>query len=79
MYILKAVSIRLQKLIDEKDVSVNKVAKDCGYWASTVAGIINGRSKNPGILTLTTICESLGVTLQEFFNDPIFKNSDSEK
>ena len=45
---------------------------------STVDSLINGKSKNPKLLTIVRICDGLGITLTEFFDDKLFLNLDIE-
>jgi len=47
-----------------------------GVEPSTITSIFYGKSKNPGINTIKYICDGLGITLYEFFNDDLFKTND---
>lgn len=78
MKLSKAVSEKLIKIIRERDITVNKLASICCLTQSTVDSIINGKSKNPKLLTIVRICEGLNITLKEFFDDEIFNNIDRE-
>ena len=78
MNISEAIRKRILNICDEKEISINKLAIMSGLTQSTLQSIISGKSQNPKLLTIVRICESLEIDLQEFFNDPIFKNIDSQ-
>ena len=78
MLISKAVAKRIQNLCDEKNISINKLAIMSGLTQSTLQSIISDKSKNPKLLTVVRICESLDMPLKEFFDDEVFKNLDSQ-
>lgn len=78
MKINKAVSERINKIIIERNLTVNKLATISCLTQSTVESIVNGKSKNPKLLTLMKICDGLNMSLEEFFNDKIFYNIDKE-
>lgn len=78
MNISEAIKKRILNICDEKEISINKLAIMSGLTQSTLQSIISGKSQNPKLLTIVRICESLEMDLQEFFNDPIFKNIDSQ-
>ena len=37
-----------------------------------------GKSKNPKLLTIIKICDSLNITLKDFFDDELFNNIDTK-
>lgn len=78
MKISKAISLKIIKIIREKDISVNKLASICCLTQSTVDSLINGKSKNPKLLTIVRICDGIGITLTEFFNDELFNDIERE-
>ena len=65
-------------LYGEKDITVNKLASISCLTQSTVDSLVNGKSKNPKLLTIVRICDGLGITLSEFFDDEVFINIDRE-
>lgn len=78
MKLTKAVSEKINKILIEKDITVNKLASISCLTQSTVDSLVNGKSKNPKILTIVRICDGLGITLTEFFDDELLKNIDRE-
>ncbi len=74
MKLSEAVGARLNNLLNEKNWNYYKVQKEGGIPRATVARIRNSKVKTVKLNTLYDICATLGITLQEFFNDPIFNN-----
>lgn len=78
MKLSKAMAEKINKILIEKDITINKLASISCLTQSTVDSLVNGKSKNPKILTIVRICDGLGITLTEFFDDELFKNIDRE-
>lgn len=68
----EAISQRILELCEERDITPNKLGTISGLDPSTITSIFYGKSKNPGILTIKTICDGLDISLYDFFNSPIF-------
>ena len=73
-----AVKDRLTELCTGRGLAFHKLATQSGIHPSTVKGIINGSSKNPGIVTLKKLCDGLDITLIEFFDTEAFRNLEQE-
>ena len=78
MKISDAISKKILCILREKDISLNKLSNICCLTQSTVDSLVNGKSKNPKLLTIVRICDGLNISLKEFFDDDIFKNIDRE-
>lgn len=78
MKLSTAVSQKILKVCNEKNISVNKLASICCITQSTVQSLIDGKSKNPKMLTIIRICEGVGIPLKDFFNDDLFDNIERE-
>lgn len=59
---------RLQKLLDARNWSKYKLAKNSNLSESTIANIYK-RNNVPSIPTLEAICKGFGITLSQFFAD----------
>lgn len=59
---------RLQKLMDERDLNLYSLAKRSGLSWNTIKNIFS-RSANPTVTTLSMICDGLGITLAQFFEE----------
>ena len=53
----KAVANRLLQLCEEKRLSVNALARLSAVPPSTLKNVINGGSKNAGIVTIKKVCD----------------------
>lgn len=76
--IQKAVSEKLTEIMIERNISVNKLANICYLTQSTVDSLVNGKSKNPKLLTIVRICDGLDIKLKDFFDDEIFNDIERE-
>lgn len=61
---------RIKYLRKEKGYSVTKLAYIAGVSQSYLRDVELGK-KNPTVNTLTLICDALGITLKDFFDDSI--------
>lgn len=73
-----AVKNRLLCLLEEKRLSIHRLATDSAVPASTIKNILYGKSVNPGIVTIKMLCDGLGITLIDFFNTPEFLTLEQE-
>jgi len=60
---------RLYFYLNQKNLTMNRVATLAGLSATTLSSIIN-RGSAPRIDTVFKICEGLGVSFTEFFDFP---------
>ena len=74
----KKVANRIMKLCDERRLTLNALAIRSAVPPSTLKSIINGDSKNPGIVTIKLLCDGLGISLYDFFDDETFKTMEPE-
>lgn len=65
---ITAVKNRILQLCEERHLTINKLATQCGLPPSSVKAILYGRSQNPKLLTIKMICDGLDMTLAEFFD-----------
>ena len=73
-----AVARRIQVLCAEHGLAVHALATECGVSPSTIYSMLNTKSKNPGIVTIQNICDGLGISVREFFDDPLFEHLESD-
>ena len=73
MQLNEAIRVRIDSLMQEKE-KLSKYQLSCaaGINPSILNDFLRNKIKYPRIDTLYSICEGLGMTLGEFFNDPIF-------
>ena len=78
MKIREAIAIKINKICNERNISVNKLASMSCLTQSTVQHLVNGDSKNPKLLTIIRICDGLEMEIRDFFADELFRNLDRE-
>ena len=74
----EAVAARILALCDERGIASNALASSSGVAPSTVYSMLNAKSQNPGVVSLQKLCDGLGISLREFFDDNLFDNIEQE-
>ena len=74
MTIGEAVRQRILNLCKERDVTLNALSVQCGITQSTLNNIVSGRNNT----TIQKICDGLGITITQFFTDPLFEHLEQE-
>ena len=78
MTTIDCVANRIIELCAERNMSINGLARSAGLPPTTVKNILNGASKNPGVVTIKIICDGLGITLIDFFDTDAFRMLEQE-
>ena len=79
MNINEATITRIRTLSKAQRLSMYELAYKTGMPPSTVKSIMNGKSKNPGIVNIKKMAEGLGLSIREFFDDDIFDNLEQDE
>ena len=69
---------RILFLCKEQGITPNGLSYKSGVSQSTIKSILNGESKNPGIVTIKKLCDGFDISIVEFFNTPEFENLEQE-
>lgn len=69
---------RIRELCAERSITPNALSYLSGISQSTVKSILNGESKNPGIVTIKKLCDGLEISIVDFFDTEEFKNLEQE-
>ena len=72
------VANRILQLCQDRNMSLNGLAHLSAVPPSTLKSILNGDSKNPGIVTIKPLCDGWGITLSEFFDTDVFRSLEQE-
>lgn len=64
------ISEKLLHLIEERNLTINRLATISGLKQSTVNSIFTGASKRPTISTIRKLCQALGISVHDFFDFP---------
>lgn len=73
-----AVRMRIRQLCQENSLTVNGLSSRCGVTQSTLSNIVTGRNNSATVSTLQKICDGLGMSLEEFFANDLFRNLEQE-
>lgn len=74
----EAVAQRILELCRERNLAVNALANISGVSPSTIYSMLNQKSQNPGVVSIKKICDGLEVTVREFFDSPLFDETEQE-
>ena len=74
MTLNQAFNLRVKELLKEKNMTQYKLEQATGLYHSTMTYILTNTAKtrSANFRTMALIIRELGVTMQEFFNSPIF-------
>lgn len=76
MKLTEAIAIRVNQLLVNRNLSQYSLFKNGGVPRSTVCDVVNNKKKRVSTETVYQICTTLGLTLADFFSDPIFDELD---
>lgn len=74
----EAVAQRILELCHERNIAVNALANISGVSPSTIYSMLNQKSQNPGVVSIKKICDGLEITVREFFDSPLFDETEQE-
>ena len=72
MQIGEAVRLRILELCESRKITVNKLATLSGVTQSTLNNIVSGRNNSTTVATIKKICDGLGISINDFFNNRLF-------
>jgi transcriptional regulator with XRE-family HTH domain len=75
MTLNEAVTKRINEYCNQRNITLNKLCTLSGITQSTVNNIISGKTTNPTILTIYNLCLGLQIPVMEFFNSPLFADT----
>ena len=78
MTLKEAIIQRILNLCNERGLTINKLSTVCGMTQSTINNIVNGRHKSTTTSTIKKICDGLGITIADFFDDSLFRDLEQE-
>ena len=70
MRLVDAVYKRIVGLVKERNLNMNALANLCGVPRTTIVTMT--RSNTVKLSTVYGVCEGLQISLQDFFNSPLF-------
>ncbi len=74
MDLSQAIRIRINNLINERNINISKLSTLAGISRSTLSKFMSGKRKILRLDVIEYICEGLNIKLKDFFDDEIFDN-----
>lgn len=78
MNVRDAVKQRIIGLCEQNNITINKLALECGLTQSTLNSIVNTGSKNPTLATVAKVCAGLKISVREFFDNDLFDDTEQD-
>lgn len=79
MTLKRAIALRISNLMVKNKVpSQYALCNKAGLTESTLRSILNEDHESVNLLTLIRICDGLGVSVQDFLSDDLFKRDNLE-
>ncbi len=72
MKVSKAVATRIREILAEKNMTQYRLEINSGLPKGTFISLMYARYNGVNLTTLITIIRTLGVSVDEFFNSPLF-------
>lgn len=79
MKLSDAIRKRIKFYLKEKNMNVWKLCKMSGIPCSTISTFMSGKTELIKLDTLLHICEGFGITLGEFFTEPMFDTVEQDE
>ena len=73
MLFKKALSIRIEELCSERNITVNRLAEMSTIPPSTLRDIVNCKVENPSSTIIYQVCKTLKIEIKEFYDSDLFK------
>ena len=74
----EAIVKRFQQLCQERSIKYNELATLSGVTPSTVYSMMDSRRKDVSVVTVKKLCDGIGISISDFFNDPLFISLEQE-
>lgn len=78
MKLSAAVAMRIDNLLKSRGMSQYRLEKIIAMPHNTMRTLMSARNKGVNLTTVMQIARGLGLTVAEFFDDPIFESEDLE-
>jgi len=76
MKLINAISRRTIAILNEKGYTQHRLCKEGGLPKGTISHLVNATKGDVKMSTIWEIADTLGMTLKEFFDDPLFDEID---
>lgn len=72
MKVSQAVATRIREIVAEKNMTQYRLEINSGLSKRTFTSLMYARYKGVNLTTLITVIRTLGISIDEFFNSPLF-------
>ena len=76
MQLNQAFALRVREILKAKKITQYKLAQEAGLYHSTLTDILSCKYKTPNFKNMALIIRELGMSMQEFFDSPLFNFSE---
>ena len=74
MKVSEAVATRIRQILEEKNMTQYRLEQNSGLNKGTLTSLMYARYKGVNLTTLITVIRTLGITIEDFFNSPLFND-----
>lgn len=74
MTLAQATGKRIMELASQNNYSLKMISELSGVSLSTVKNMIYNKTQNPSSMVVYKICETINISMKEFYNSNLFKN-----
>lgn len=78
MQLNEAVSKRLTELLRERDMTQHQLYMKSGVPKSSIGNVVNCAYDSVKLRIIHEMCQGLNISISEFFNSPLFDESNLE-
>lgn len=78
MKVSEAVATRIRQVLDDKKMTQYRLEMNSGLSKGTITSLMYSRYKGVNLTTLIVIIRTLGISIDEFFNSPLFSDGSLE-
>ena len=78
MKVSEAVATRIRQVLDDKKMTQYRLEMNSGLSKGTITSLMYSRYKGVNLTTLIVIIRTLGISIDEFFNSPLFSDESLE-
>lgn len=78
MLLSDAIKIRIKYYLKKNDMKLWQLYKNSGIPKATIYSFMKKTNALPQVDTLHHICEGLGITIREFFDDEMFEETEQD-
>lgn len=74
MTLAQATGKRIMELANQNNYSLKMISELSGVSLSTVKNMIYNKTQNPSSMVVYKICETINISMKEFYDSNLFKN-----